>query len=235
MQDVLFGKGTIINTHPGNQQFRSLVNSQKQLFGNAKSNKEKRSIVTSIFVTIGHLHPPGRFLVEDRRSSSSARSNPINIDGSDQSGVPSLSNIHPTLLTKTWSLVENEKALDKIMHRLRERGGKGELAATEGSAMTRDRQCVDDKRNNIFDVDGGNSEAAAAQASTGNDDEVPVVTTVIGRQFMAGKLDGDEDHHYLDTNTLDVYDSADASGGCFKVEGAPPQASTMNVGADLLH
>lgn len=181
MQDVLFGKGTIINTHPGNQQFRSLVNSQKQLFGNAKSNKEKRSIITSIFVTIGHLHPPGRFLVEDRRSSS-AWSNPSNIDGSDQSGVPSLSNIHPTLLTKTWSLVENEKALDKIMHRLRERGGKGELAAMEGSAMTRDRQCMDDKQNNIFDVNGGNSEAAAAQASTGNDDGVPVVTTVIGRQ-----------------------------------------------------
>lgn len=41
-------------------------------------------------------------------------------DDSNDSVVSS-PNVHPNLLKKTWSVVEREKALEKIMHRLRER------------------------------------------------------------------------------------------------------------------
>ena len=107
-QDVLFGKGTIINTHPGNQQFRSLVDAQKNQFMKAK-NKVKRSIAAQVLSDIESLQPPGRFLVEVRSHNGTRRRR-----GSVASSRPSSPNVHPSLLKKTWLVVEREKALDKV-------------------------------------------------------------------------------------------------------------------------
>jgi hypothetical protein len=111
----LLGKGTIINTHPGNQQFRSLVNLYKDTFV-ASKNKVKRSIAAQIYDDVRKLKPPGRFLVDDRVRGDETRS-----DGSNSDNYASSSDVHPNLLKKNWQIVEREKALEKIMHRLREK------------------------------------------------------------------------------------------------------------------
>jgi len=108
VNDVLLGRGTLINSHPGNEHFRSLVNSKKSSFVNAPLRKNKREIAQSIIHEIQALNPPGRFLIEsdDKFTSNS------------QSAPPT---IHPLVLKKGWVLVDDDKALDKVMHRLRER------------------------------------------------------------------------------------------------------------------
>ena len=62
---------------------------------------------------IHNLQPPGRFLIEDKTGDHRISSN----NGS-QSGDNA---VHPLLLKKAWVQVENDKAIDKIMHRLREK------------------------------------------------------------------------------------------------------------------
>ena len=125
-QDVLFGRGPAINAHPGNQKLRALVNSQKQNFLNAQTKKQKRAIATLVFNEIQSLQPPGRFLVED---SGLGPAKFIN-----ESFAYSSSNVHPTILSKTWVCVEPEKALVKVMHRMREKDKeeKGDATQPEG-------------------------------------------------------------------------------------------------------
>jgi hypothetical protein len=112
-QDVLFGRGAAINIHPGNQQFRALVDSHKKTFLNAPSKKQKRAIATIVYNEILSLQPPGRFLVEDRSLTAEELNN--------DSATSSNSNVHHTILKRTWAVVEPDKALVKIMHRMRER------------------------------------------------------------------------------------------------------------------
>ena len=112
-QDVLFGRGAAINIHPGNQQFRALVDSHKKTFLNAPSKKQKRAIATIVYNEILSLQPPGRFLVEDRSRTA--------VELNNDSATSSSSNVHHTILKRTWAVVEPDKALVKIMHRMRER------------------------------------------------------------------------------------------------------------------
>ena len=112
-QDVLFGRGAALNVHPGNKQFRSLVDSQRKDIANAKDRKQKRAIATLIYNAVLELHPPGRFLVQDQRLISPE----LNYASAAHSG----SDVHPTLAKRTWVYVEPEKALAKILHRMRER------------------------------------------------------------------------------------------------------------------
>ena len=64
-QDVLFGRGGI-NDYPGNKHYRALVQAQKSAYFSADSNKDKRAIAKSIMQQLHNLHPPGRFIIEDR-------------------------------------------------------------------------------------------------------------------------------------------------------------------------
>lgn len=60
--DVLCGRGGNINTHPGNETFRSMVSMKKKTYLTARFKREKRIIAESIVNGIGKLDPPGRFL-----------------------------------------------------------------------------------------------------------------------------------------------------------------------------
>jgi len=80
-----------------------------------KKNKQKRAIATQIYSHIHSLMPPGRFLVEDRVPGDETRSD------RSYDNYASSSYVHPNLLKKTWLVVDREKALEKIMHRLREK------------------------------------------------------------------------------------------------------------------
>ena len=100
-QDVLFGRGFSIGAHPGNQHLRNVVRSQKPAFDAARK-KEKKMIARQIVEDIQNLDPPGRFLIED---PSSAAGN----------------NARGEIMVNAWIIVEEEKAVNKVMHRLRER------------------------------------------------------------------------------------------------------------------
>lgn len=66
--DVLCGRGGSINSHPGNERFRQLVEKRKRVYLTARFKREKRLIASSIVSEIRGLDPPGRFLQMDKAS-----------------------------------------------------------------------------------------------------------------------------------------------------------------------
>lgn len=68
VNDVLCGRGGSINSHPGNERFRTLVEKRKRVYLTARFKREKRLIANSIVSEIRSLKPPGRFLTKDSKS-----------------------------------------------------------------------------------------------------------------------------------------------------------------------
>eukprot|EP00522_Entomoneis_paludosa_P010751 CAMPEP_0172457276 /NCGR_PEP_ID=MMETSP1065-20121228/21188_1 /TAXON_ID=265537 /ORGANISM="Amphiprora paludosa, Strain CCMP125" /LENGTH=625 /DNA_ID=CAMNT_0013210903 /DNA_START=201 /DNA_END=2078 /DNA_ORIENTATION=+ len=66
--DVLCGRGGSINSHPGNERFRTLVEKRKRVYLTARFKREKRLIASSIVSEIRNLQPSGRFLQLDKKS-----------------------------------------------------------------------------------------------------------------------------------------------------------------------
>lgn len=66
--DVLCGRGGSINSHPGNERFRTLVEKRKRVYLTARFKREKRLIASSIVSEIRALDPPGRFLSREAKS-----------------------------------------------------------------------------------------------------------------------------------------------------------------------
>jgi len=62
--DVICGRGSSINEHPGNQLFRQLVSESKSSYQAATSKRKKRTISEGIVDKIHNLNPPGRFLIK---------------------------------------------------------------------------------------------------------------------------------------------------------------------------
>jgi hypothetical protein len=91
--DVLCGRGGNINSHQGNEQFRSFVEKRKRVYLTARFKREKRLIASSIVNEIRAMDPPGRFLA--RKGSMK-----------DNSGY--------------WYDIGDEKARDKTSQALRE-------------------------------------------------------------------------------------------------------------------
>ena len=63
--DVLYGRGGVINAHPGNERYRRLVADKKRAYLKAQFKREKRSIIQSIIDNVRNSDPPGRFLLKD--------------------------------------------------------------------------------------------------------------------------------------------------------------------------
>jgi hypothetical protein len=66
--DVLCGRGGSINSHPGNERFRDLVERRKRVYLTARFKREKRLIANSIVSEIRALNPSGRFLTRDSKT-----------------------------------------------------------------------------------------------------------------------------------------------------------------------
>mmetsp|Transcript_29949 Transcript_29949/g.63074 ORF Transcript_29949/g.63074 Transcript_29949/m.63074 type:complete len:1665 (-) Transcript_29949:98-5092(-) len=96
-KDVLFGRGFAIMSHQGNQLLRSMVQEQKPKFLESK-RASKREIAYNIVKDINKSG--GRFLIESPNSAGMATS---------------------TLSEKSWAIVDTDKAVDKVMHRFREK------------------------------------------------------------------------------------------------------------------
>ncbi|KAL3756236.1 hypothetical protein ACHAWU_007187 [Discostella pseudostelligera] len=63
--DVLCGRGGVVNSHPGNEQYREIVERKKRIYLTARFKREKRLIASSIVQEIRSMDPPGRFLIKD--------------------------------------------------------------------------------------------------------------------------------------------------------------------------
>jgi len=116
--DVLFGRGGAIQAHPGNVAFRSLVDGRKSEFKQAHFFV-KREIAMEIMQT---LQQRGVRFLEDDASQKKLGAGDIT--------------------SRTWVIVDEDKALKKTMHRLREkvrvpqsdRGSEGEEKSDSNSS-----------------------------------------------------------------------------------------------------
>jgi len=68
--DVLCGRGGYINSHPGNERFRKLVEKRKRVYLAARFKREKRLVANSIVSEIRALEKPGRFLAKDSKTGN---------------------------------------------------------------------------------------------------------------------------------------------------------------------
>ena len=66
--DVLCGRGGIVNAHPGNEQYRKFVDREKLHYLTTQFRREKRLLSSEIVDEIRNLEPPGRFLLKDPNS-----------------------------------------------------------------------------------------------------------------------------------------------------------------------
>ena len=66
--DVKCGRGGSINSHRGNEFYRTLVEKRKRVYLTARFKREKRLIASSIVAEIRSLNPPGRFLTRDAKT-----------------------------------------------------------------------------------------------------------------------------------------------------------------------
>jgi len=114
--DVLLGRGTTINSHPGNQRLRSFVSKKKEIYSKAETKKIKRDIAVSIVQQIQSLTPPGRFLIDSSGGKNGAEE-------------------------KCWVVVEQEKAIEKVLHRLREKDRPSGGGSEKNGAKKPNRQC----------------------------------------------------------------------------------------------
>mmetsp|Transcript_43870 Transcript_43870/g.92281 ORF Transcript_43870/g.92281 Transcript_43870/m.92281 type:complete len:1556 (+) Transcript_43870:78-4745(+) len=148
--DVLFGRGPIINAHPGNQRYRSLVDSYKQKFVQAQKRKEKRMIAHNIIHQINSLQPSGRFLMEGGEEYGDANNDyfpPFSNNLSSMEPPPDISNVHHSILNRVWIYVDAEKVIAKVMHRLREKpeggiSGTGGLDQQNFAAQEKEQEAV---------------------------------------------------------------------------------------------
>jgi len=174
--DVLFGKGTAINTHYGNKHYRSMVALHQPNFFQSKRN-EKREVAKNLVNEIETLGR--RFLMEDpnssRRDGKGGVENQTNPDSSDGDLVTD-----PLILAKVWVHVEKDKAIEKAMHRLRER------RASVGQKQPAEREKMELQPLNtvVYKVDSANGVAAGTQfdakTCSNNDEEAKVVSNIFG-------------------------------------------------------
>mmetsp|Transcript_24786 Transcript_24786/g.38315 ORF Transcript_24786/g.38315 Transcript_24786/m.38315 type:complete len:426 (-) Transcript_24786:528-1805(-) len=65
--DVLFGRGGGINSHPGNMNYRYIVSKHKRAYNLAANKQEKARISQSVIDAIHGMTPRGRFLMKANR------------------------------------------------------------------------------------------------------------------------------------------------------------------------
>jgi len=68
--DVLLGRGGKINNHPGNQQFRSIIEEYKERYNFATNKATKALISREVINRIAAMNPPGRFLSRNNTGTS---------------------------------------------------------------------------------------------------------------------------------------------------------------------
>lgn len=107
--------GTAINMHPGNLHLRSLVAQSNRL---TLEGSQKRRVAGDIVQQIQKLG--GRFLIEERSAKTSSEVPKATNKRSYNDG----GSVHPTILAKKWLQASSDKAVVKVMQRMREKTAK---------------------------------------------------------------------------------------------------------------
>ena len=110
-------RGSAISSHLGNVRFRTVVESYKPAFRSAE-RMGKRPIAQKIVNTIHREPSNGRFLIEDPEAPESDASDAINL--------------------RSWIIVDDTKAINKTMHRLREKDPQDKKRGSASSARGAD-------------------------------------------------------------------------------------------------
>jgi hypothetical protein len=63
LADVLAGRGSHVNHHPGNMAYRALLESKRDMYDNARTKEEKFHITLDVVMEVGAMG--GRFLTQD--------------------------------------------------------------------------------------------------------------------------------------------------------------------------
>jgi hypothetical protein len=99
-----------------------LVDAQKEAFDITSVRSEKRAIAVRIISQVNDLQPRGRFLRED--NNTNAPQQQMDATATHATSTVALGGgeiVHPSILRKIWVPVENDEAVQKVMHRLREK------------------------------------------------------------------------------------------------------------------
>jgi len=107
--DVILGRGSFINDHPGNRKFRQLALERKKRF-DAGSAGDKRAISVEMYETAKACYPPVRFL----KRAGHALQKPIQLPSGKGYKLP------PRGLEGPWEEVSEEKAVAKACQVLRD-------------------------------------------------------------------------------------------------------------------
>ena len=96
----------------------------------------KRAIANDILQQISNSQPPGRFLVQDNSHRDDGGNNNIDDDNSKTQGHNRNDGVDPQVLRMVWVQVSEEKAFEKVMHRLRDKKDKEKEKEKEPSSTT---------------------------------------------------------------------------------------------------
>ena len=99
-----------------------MVDAQKEAFDITSVRSEKRAIAVRIISQVNDLQPHGRFLRED--TNTNAPQQQMDATATHAPSTVALGGgevVHPSILRKIWVPVENDEAVQKVMHRLREK------------------------------------------------------------------------------------------------------------------
>ena len=140
VQDILLGRGTAVNTHPGNLRFRSIVSREKSIYAEATTKQIKRQIAISIVREIQSLSPPGRFLIDSNGGK----------------------------FDRQWMSVETEKAIEKVLHRLREKDKESNGAKKQNKKHSPNEKIQQQRSKSSESSDVGSPSPALEVASHDN-------------------------------------------------------------------
>jgi len=140
--DVLLGRGHFVNNYPGNLRFRRIANEQKPHYIAAAKRKEKRSIALGVIMEVQSSDPPGRFLIDSSGSKISVLSDGV------------------------WEVASQDKALEKVLHRMREKDGGDCLINTEKGAQEKESVAPSSVDDGLPGIDSSNFESQSERGTS---------------------------------------------------------------------
>lgn len=138
VNDVLCGRGACIDSHPGNESFRKLVNKRKRVYLAACFRQEKRLVAYSIVSDIRDIG--GRFLA---KNDSTGKWHDIGDDKSREKASQALRENAPIIRAKIAKKIRTRKAGkegSKTLENLGKKEVKHSITRTSTKTQTKSKR-----------------------------------------------------------------------------------------------